>query len=297
MFVSVQNIVKKYGNQFALNKVSFSLKKGEVVGFLGPNGAGKSSMMKIITGFMEASSGDVFIDEVKMTTFSTAIKKQIGYLPEHNPLYVEMFVKEYLSFLAEIHSLDKSAVDKAIKAVGLTPEASKKIKHLSKGYRQRVGLAGAIMHNPSVLILDEPTTGLDPNQLVEIRDLIKSLAVDKVVLLSTHIMQEVEAMCDRVIIINKGEIVADESLVVLKEQQVQLLEVEFDRNISITEIQELKYLKKATNYTGLSWVLTFNTSIDMRATVFDFAHDKGYKILQLTAKDKSLESLFSALTT
>ncbi|MBL4745994.1 MAG: gliding motility-associated ABC transporter ATP-binding subunit GldA [Flavobacteriaceae bacterium] len=297
MFVKVQNIVKKYGNQFALKEVSFSLKKGEVVGFLGPNGAGKSSMMKIITGFMEATSGDVFIDDVKMTTVSVGLKKQIGYLPEHNPLYLDMYVKEYLSFLASIHSLDKKEVDTAIKAVGLGAEVSKKIKHLSKGYRQRVGLAGAIMHNPSVLILDEPTTGLDPNQLVSMRALIKSLAVDKVVLLSTHVMQEVEAMCDRVIIINKGEIVADESLFVLTEQQVQLLEVEFDRPVSMDEIHELKHLKDANNYSGLSWVLTFTTSIDMRASVFDFAHDKGYKILQLTSKDKSLESLFSALTT
>jgi len=297
MFVNVKNVVKKYGNQLALNNVSFSLKKGEVVGFLGPNGAGKSSMMKIITGFMEATSGDVFIADEKMTTIATDIKKQIGYLPEHNPLYLEMYVKEYLSFLAEIHDLNKAEVAKAIKVVGLKSEASKKIKQLSKGYRQRVGLAGAIMHNPSVLILDEPTTGLDPNQLVEIRELIKSLAADKVVLLSTHIMQEVETMCDRVIIINRGEIVADESLLVLTEQEVQLLEVEFDSPISIDEIHELKYLKEANNYSGLSWVLTFNTSVDMRAVVFDFAHDKGYKILQLTSKDKSLESLFSALTT
>jgi len=297
MFVIVKNVVKKYGEQLALNNVSFSLKKGEVVGFLGPNGAGKSSMMKIITGFMEATSGDVFINDVKVTSLSTDIKKQIGYLPEHNPLYLEMYVKEYLSFLADIHSLDKEEIDKAIKAVGLTPEASKKIKQLSKGFRQRVGLAGAIMHNPSVLILDEPTTGLDPNQLVEIRELIKSLAADKVVLLSTHIMQEVEAMCDRVIIVNKGEIVADESLHVLTEQQVQLLEVEFDKPITMEEIHRLKYLKEANNYSGLSWVLTFSTSVDMRAEVFDFAHDNGYKILQLTSKDKSLESLFSALTT
>lgn len=297
MFVNVKNVVKKYGNQFALNNVSFSLKKGEVVGFLGPNGAGKSTMMKIITGFMEATSGAVFIDDVKMTTISTELKKQIGYLPEHNPLYMEMYVKEYLSFLADVHSLDKKEVDNAIKAVGLSPEASKKIKYLSKGYRQRVGLAGAIMHHPSVLILDEPTTGLDPNQLVEIRAMIKSLAVDKVVLLSTHIMQEVEAICDRVIIINKGKIVADESLCVLTEQQVQLLEVEFDRAITIEEIHQLQHLKEANNFAGFSWVLTFSTSVDMRASVFDFAHDKGFKILQLTSKEKSLESLFSALTT
>ncbi|PCI31106.1 MAG: gliding motility-associated ABC transporter ATP-binding subunit GldA [Flavobacteriaceae bacterium] len=297
MFVNVKNIVKKYGNQFALNDVSFSLKKGEVVGFLGPNGAGKSSMMKIITGFMEATSGEVFIDEVKMTSTTTEIKKQIGYLPEHNPLYLEMYVREYLLFLANIHKLTKKDVEKAIEDVGLKPEAAKKIKQLSKGYRQRVGLAAAIMHNPSVLILDEPTTGLDPNQLVEIRSLIKQLSKDKVVLLSTHIMQEVEALCDRVIIINKGEVVADESLLVLTEQQVQLLEVEFDRPISMEEIHQLKYLKEANNFSEFSWVLTFDTSLDMRASVFDFAHDKGFKILQLTSKDKSLESLFSALTT
>ncbi|PCI31245.1 MAG: gliding motility-associated ABC transporter ATP-binding subunit GldA [Flavobacteriaceae bacterium] len=297
MFVNVKNIVKKYGNQFALNDVSFSLKKGEVVGFLGPNGAGKSSMMKIITGFMEATSGEVFIDEVKMTSTTTEIKKQIGYLAEHNPLYLEMYVREYLLFLANIHKLTKKDVEKAIEDVGLKPEAAKKIKQLSKGYRQRVGLAAAIMHNPSVLILDEPTTGLDPNQLVEIRSLIKQLSKDKVVLLSTHIMQEVEALCDRVIIINKGEVVADESLLVLTEQQVQLLEVEFDRPISMEEIHQLKYLKEANNFSEFSWVLTFDTSLDMRASVFDFAHDKGFKILQLTSKDKSLESLFSALTT
>ncbi len=297
MFVNVKNIVKKYGNQIALNQVSFSLKKGEVVGFLGPNGAGKSSMMKIITGFIEADSGEVLIDDVIMTSETTDVKKQIGYLPEHNPLYLEMYVREYLSFLANIHKLNKKEVGKAIDAVGLKSESSKKIKQLSKGYRQRVGLAAAIMHNPSVLILDEPTTGLDPNQLVEIRNLIKELAKDKVVLLSTHIMQEVEAMCDRVIIINKGAIVADESLSTLIEQQVQLLEVEFDRDISMEDIHELKHLKQVNNFSGFSWVLTFNTSMDMRASVFDFAHDKGFKILQLTSKDKSLESLFSALTT
>lgn len=212
MAIKVKEVSKFYGKQKALNKVSFSLKSGEIVGFLGPNGAGKSTMMKIITTYLKQDEGEVKVNEINTLTDNLKVKQRVGYLPEHNPLYLEMYVKEYLQFCANVHQLPKESVDKTINLVGLTPESSKKIKQLSKGYRQRVGLAAAIIHEPEVLILDEPTTGLDPNQLIEIRTLIKKIGATKTVMLSTHIMQEVEAICDRVIIINKGEIVADAPL-------------------------------------------------------------------------------------
>lgn len=212
MAIEVKEVSKLYGKQKALNKVSFTLNSGEIVGFLGPNGAGKSTMMKILTTYLKQDSGEVKVNDLDTLTESLKVKQQVGYLPEHNPLYLEMYVKEYLQFCANIHKLPKDTVLKTIELVGLTPESSKKIKELSKGYRQRVGLAAAIIHEPEVLILDEPTTGLDPNQLIEIRALIKKIGATKTVLLSTHIMQEVEAICDRVIIINKGEIVADATL-------------------------------------------------------------------------------------
>ncbi len=223
MSITVQNISKFYGNQKAVNTINFSIKKGEIVGFLGPNGAGKSTTMKIINGFLKATEGAVFVNEINVAENALEAQKQIGYLPEHNPLYLEMFVKEYLSFCAEIHNISKNTVQQIIEKVRLTPESHKKIKHLSKGYRQRVGLAAAMLHNPNVLILDEPTTGLDPNQLVEIRNLIKEFGVDKTVLFSTHILQEVEAICTRVIIIDKGAIVADKELSELKNKNLETL--------------------------------------------------------------------------
>ena len=217
MSVEVKNITKLYGEQKALNNVSFTIKKGEIVGFLGPNGAGKSTMMKIITGYINASEGEVLVSEFDIQTQKISAQKNIGYLPEHNPLYLEMYVREYLYFSAEVHHVSRAEVENCIEKVGLTPEANKKINQLSKGYRQRIGLAAALLHNPEVLILDEPTTGLDPNQLLEIRNLIKEVGKDKTVLFSTHIMQEVEAICDRVIVINKGQIIADKNLTELKE--------------------------------------------------------------------------------
>lgn len=212
MSIKVQNIFKTYKDQTAVNDVSFSIEKGEVVGFLGPNGAGKSTTMKIINGYVKPTSGEVFVNDVSVLENPLDTKKSIGYLPEHNPLYVDMYVREYLLFCARIHAVSKGEVEKIIEKVGLTIEAGKKIKQLSKGYRQRVGLAAAFLHNPDVLILDEPTTGLDPNQLDEIRSLIKEIGQNKTVLFSTHILQEVVAICTRVIIINRGCIVTDKQL-------------------------------------------------------------------------------------
>ena len=297
MSIEVKNITKLYGEQKALNNVSFKIDKGEIVGFLGPNGAGKSTMMKIITGYINATEGAVFVSDFNINSEKISAQKNIGYLPEHNPLYLEMYVREYLYFNAEIHNISKTEVENCIQKVGLIPEAHKKINQLSKGYRQRIGLAAALLHNPEVLILDEPTTGLDPNQLLEIRNLIKEVGKDKTVLFSTHIMQEVEAICDRVIVINKGQIIADKSLTELKEDQEQVIEVEFDFRIEKQFIESISNLKSANNIHDTLWELTFSTTIDMRSKVFDFAHDNGLKILQLNTKNKNLESLFRELTT
>jgi len=297
MSIEVKNITKFYGNQKALNNVSFKIGSGEIVGFLGPNGAGKSTMMKIITGYIHASEGKTQVCKFDIEKNKIEAQKRIGYLPEHNPLYLEMFVKEYLQFNASINKVPNVEVENIINKVGLTPEAHKKINQLSKGYRQRVGLAAALLHNPEVLVLDEPTTGLDPNQLIEIRNLIKEVGINKTVLFSTHIMQEVEAICDRVILINKGKIIADKSLKALKENQEQVIEVEFDFKIEKRFLETIPYLKSADNFHDTHWVLTFSTTQDMRSKVFDFAHENGLKILQLNTKNKNLESLFQELTT
>ncbi|MFD1292325.1 gliding motility-associated ABC transporter ATP-binding subunit GldA [Lutibacter holmesii] len=297
MSVEVKNITKLYGTQKAVDAVSFTIQKGEIVGFLGPNGAGKSTIMKIITGYLDSFEGEVFVSGNSIISNKIKAQQTIGYLPEHNPLYVEMYVKEYLYFHAGIHKISKAEVDLMIEKVGLTPEVHKKINQLSKGYRQRIGLAAALLHEPEVLILDEPNTGLDPNQLLEIRNLIKKVGVNKTVLFSTHIMQEVEAICDRVIIINKGKIIADKSLKELKENQDQVIEVEFDFKIEQQFIQKMPHIKLAKNIHDTLWELTFSTSNDMRAVVFDFAHENGLKILALNTKNKNLESLFRELTT
>ena len=296
MSIEVKNITKLYGEQKALNNVSFSIKKGEIVGFLGPNGAGKSTMMKIITGYINASEGEVFVNDFNVSTHKLELQKSIGYLPENNPLYLDMYVKEYLHFNASVHKIPKSAIDEVIIKVGLTPEAHKKINQLSKGYRQRVGLAAALLHNPEVLILDEPTTGMDPNQLAEIRSLIKEVGKDKTVLFSTHILQEVEAVCDRVILIHNGQIIADKNLKELTGNQEQIIEVEFDYKIEKQLIENIPHLKSANNVHDTIWELTFDTLKDMRPAVFDFAHDNGLKTLNLTAKNKNLEKLFRELT-
>ena len=296
MSIVVENITKTYGNQKALDAVSFCIDSGEIVGFLGPNGAGKSTMMKIITTYISQSDGIVSVNGYNVLTEPMLVKQSVGYLPEHNPLYLEMYVKEYIQFNASVHGVDKKRINEVIAQVGLTPEVHKKISQLSKGYRQRVGLAVALLHNPEVLILDEPTTGLDPNQLVEIRGLIKEIGKTKTVLFSTHIMQEVEAVCDRVIIINKGKIVTDKKVKDLKSNKEQVVEVEFDLKVEAKLLEKIPKLTEAINLHDNSWQLTFSTSQDMRPAIFDFAHDNGLKLLQSQLKNQDLESLFRILT-
>jgi len=296
MSIKVSSVSKFYKSQKALDSVSFSADKGQVIGFLGPNGAGKSTMMKILTGFLKPTAGAVFIDEINVLENPLDAQKIIGYLPEHNPLYEEMFVREYLQFQASIFKVDKSQVDDCIVQVGLTSEAHKKIHQLSKGYQQRVGIAAAILHNPKVLILDEPTTGLDPNQLIEIRALIKKLGKDKTVLFSTHIMQEVEAICDRVIIIKKGQIIRDSTLVELQDKQEQNINVIFDSSLTSAKINQLENLISFKDLKDNTWHLRFTNNEDMRPKLFDFAQENKVKILELTTSNKNLETLFREFT-
>lgn len=279
-----------------MNDVSFSIEKGEIVGFLGPNGAGKSTMMKILTTYHTADEGQAVVNMFDVLEEKKNVQKSIGYLPEHNPLYLDMYVKEYLGFNADVYQINKDRINLVIEQTGLSPEANKKIGQLSKGYRQRVGLAAALLHDPEVLILDEPTTGLDPNQLLEIRKLIKEIGKKKTILLSTHIMKEVEAVCDRVLIINKGRLVADKKLSELREEEDQVLIVEFDFRVEEAFLKKLPQVTQVQNTGGFVYEITFNTTKDMRPAVFDFAHDNKLKTLQLSRKNKNLESLFSELT-
>ena len=296
MSIKVKNITKVYGKQKALNNVSFEIEKPEIVGFLGPNGAGKSTMMKILTTFINPTEGEIHVNGHDISSNAKAVQQSVGYLPEHNPLYLEQYVREYLAFNANVYNVDNNRIEEVIALTGLAPEAHKKISQLSKGFRQRVGLANALLHNPDVLILDEPTTGLDPNQLVAIRDLIKSIGKEKTVFLSTHIMQEVEAMCDRVIIINKGEIVANKKLAELRDGQEQIVIVEFDYRVEDAFLLKLPNVKSVKNTHDFIYEITFSTKDDMRSYVFDFAHDNELKILQLNQKNASLESMFRELT-
>ena len=296
MSIEVLSVTKSYGNQLALNEISFSANKGEIIGFLGPNGAGKSTMMKIITGFISPTKGTVLVSGINVLKSPEEAKAKIGYLPEQNPLYQEMYVKEYLQFQASIFKVSKETIGTVIETVGLSPEVHKKISQLSKGYQQRVGIAAAIIHNPDVLILDEPTTGLDPNQIQEIRNLLKKLGKEKTILFSTHIMQEVEAVCDRVIIIKKGELLVDTSIEELKDSNEQIIEVTFDYKIEEQFIQRLPNIISYKNNFDNTWYMTFNSSEDMRGVIFDFAHENGLKILELNSKNQSLETLFTKLT-
>lgn len=297
MSIEVNNISKSYGNQKALDNISFSIKKGEIVGFLGPNGAGKSTLMKIITTFIQADSGTTIVNGFDVNSNPKAVQLSIGYLPEHNPLYLDLYVREYLAFNAAVYKVAKSRIEEVIQLTGLSAESHKKIGQLSKGFRQRVGLANALLHNPDVLILDEPTTGLDPNQLIEIRNLIKNAGANKTIFLSTHIMQEVEAICDRVIIINNGKIVADKKLDnLISQEKEQIIEVEFDYKIEEEAIARMPNLKSFKNIHDFSWELTFVSDTDMRSTVFDFASNNGLKTLQLNQKNKNLEAVFREIT-
>lgn len=302
MSISVNGISKFYGDQKALDNISFAIPKGEIVGFLGPNGAGKSTLMKILTGYLSPSEGVAVVNGFQLPEELQKVQQSIGYLPEHNPLYTEMYLREYLSFNASIFKIGKDRIEEVIRLTGLTPEANKKISQLSKGYRQRVGLAAALLHDPAVLILDEPTTGLDPNQLTEIRNLILNIAKDspgkagKTIFLSTHIMQEVEAICDRVIIIDHGKIVADKRMQELRDDTHQIIHVEFDYRIEEVALKSLSHLINVKNIGGFHYELAFEATEDMRPAVFDFAHDNGLKTLQLNRKTKNLESLFAELT-
>ncbi len=296
MSIHVENISKSFGSQLALNEISFSIDKGEIVGFLGPNGAGKTTMMRILTTYSNADSGLAMVNGYNVLSESKQVRSSIGYLPEHNPLYLEMFVREYLSFHASLYRIPAERVDQVVNETGLSPEAHKKIVQLSKGYRQRVGLAAALLHDPEVLILDEPTTGLDPNQLIEIRKLIRTIGKEKTVLLSTHILKEVEAMCDRVLIISKGELVANSTLAELRAKDDQIIEVEFDYRVEEVLLNRLPHVKTVRNISGFVYEIIFATTQDMRPVVFDFAHDNELKTLQLSRKNKNLETLFYEVT-
>lgn len=302
MSIIVKNISKFYGKQKALDNVSFEIKSGEIVGFLGPNGAGKSTMMKIITGFIPANEGEVFVKDFSASEKSLEIKKVVGYLSEHNPLYLDMYVKEYLSFVASLH-LSKKEIKQRVKDIiqmtGLTVEQNKKIGALSKGFRQRTGLAQALIHNPDVLILDEPTTGLDPNQIVEIRKLIGQIGKEKTIMLSTHIMQEVEAICNRVIIIDKGKIVADEtpdSIKEIKGDNSTTIIVEFDRKIEVELLKKIEGALKIEHYKENIWLIQSEPDNDIRSNIFNFAVENKLAVLSMQKQEKSLEEVFKMLT-
>jgi len=298
MSIEVKNLFKYYGEQAAVKDLSFTVNSGEIVGFLGPNGAGKSTTMKVITGYISASEGEVSVCGNPVTLDSLDTRQMIGYLPENNPLYLDMYVKEYLTFVAKIYKMEnvQDRVSDMIKKVGLEVEQNKMIGALSKGYRQRVGLAQAIIHDPKVLILDEPTSGLDPNQLVEIRELIKSIGKEKTVMLSTHIMQEVEAICDRVVIINKGEIVADDKADLIGLNiNLQTVYVEFDNDVSKSQLKKILGVQKIESV-GIGWLLETTDKIDLRKTIAQFAQENNLLTLTLKKEEQSLEQVFKNLT-
>jgi len=298
MSIEVKEVSKIYGSQKALDTVSFSIQKGEIVGFLGPNGAGKSTMMKIITCFLPQSSGSVKVCGFDVSEDPMEVKKRVGYLPEHNPLYLDMYVKEYLGFIAGLHKIEgkKERVAEIIEQVGLQVEQHKLIGALSKGYRQRVGLAQALIHDPEVLILDEPTTGLDPNQIEEIRNLIKKVGKSKTVMMSTHIMQEVEAVCDRVIIVNKGNLVADDSSGEISKSKNNefVLKVEVGSAVTEQQLTAIQGVVKAHNVSGNNWVL--GASEDIRDAVFKFSVKQDLSVLEIQKVEQSLEDVFKSLT-
>lgn len=301
MSIEVKNVTKLYGEQKALNNVSFNIKSGEIVGFLGPNGAGKSTMMKIITGYIPASSGEVYVNSVKVSDEDVSIRQKVGYLPESNPLYPEMYIKEYLLFVAGMYGIKgneaKSRVAEMIDKTGLNVEMHKKIGQLSKGYKQRVGLAQALIHKPEVLILDEPTSGLDPNQIVEIRNLISEIGKERTVMLSTHIMQEVEAICDKIIIIKEGRIVADDEKENIKKTQGKIaVVVEFSKKVAESDLLEIEGVQEIRNVNLNHWILTSASDVDIRTNIFNFAVKKQMAVLSLQRKEKNLEELFRELT-
>jgi len=301
MTVEIRNITKLFGRQKALDDVSFQIKKGELVGFLGPNGAGKSTLMKIITGYLPYDSGEVFLNDQKISSHNNLeIRKSIGYLPEQNPLYTDLYIKEFLEITAGFYKIQNKqrCILEMIELTGLGDEQHKKIRALSKGYRQRVGLAQALIHDPSILILDEPTTGLDPNQLEEIRELIRQVGKEKTVILSSHIMQEVEAVCNRIVIIKKGQIVADGGINQVKGESIkrnQIIVTEFDKTVSESQLLSINGVKRI-NRNGIFWEIESGIDQDIRPAIFQFAIHNNLTLLTLQEKQKNLENIFQELT-
>ena len=300
MSIEVKNLLKVYGEQKAVNNISFKVGKGEIVGFLGPNGAGKSTTMKIITGYLEKTGGEAFVCGLNVAGQPLETKKKIGYLPELNALYYDMYVREYLGFIAELHKIknQKSKVESVIELTGLTVESKKKIGQLSKGYKQRVGLAAALIHDPEVLILDEPTSGLDPNQIVEIREVIKKQGTDKTVLFSSHILQEVEAICDRVIIINKGELVADDKLSNLRQHSSSsnTVKVSFKESIAKSWLEQLPAARSVNKIDANNWQLATDNPDQLRKQIFELSLQHNLNIVSLQSDSQSLEDVFRSLT-
>lgn len=300
MSIAVQSLKKVYGQQTAVNNISFSVNQGEIVGFLGPNGAGKSTTMKILTGYLQPDGGTALIAGMDVTKDPLATKSRIGYLPESNPLYYDMYVREYLQFMAEVHGISdkKGRIDTVINQVGLTPESHKKIGQLSKGYKQRVGLAAALIHDPEVLILDEPTTGLDPNQIIEIREVIRSLGAHKTILFSTHILQEVEAVCSRVIIINKGNIIADNNLKDLQSSHSKpVIRVQFKEALEAQWLERaVTSLKELQKINAFEWQLEATDPVEAKKQLLALSVEQNLNIVSLQSSDQSLEDVFRSLT-
>ncbi|MBP9102542.1 MAG: gliding motility-associated ABC transporter ATP-binding subunit GldA [Chitinophagaceae bacterium] len=300
MSIEIKNLLKTYGEQKAVNNISFKIEKGEIVGFLGPNGAGKSTTMKILTGYLKQNSGEAIVCGINVAEDPLATKKKIGYLPELNALYYDMYVKEYLAFISEVHKIEdvKKKINSVIELTGLTVESKKKIGQLSKGYKQRVGLAAALIHDPEVLILDEPTSGLDPNQIIEIRDVIKKQGQNKTVLFSSHILQEVEAICDRVIIINKGELVADDKLSNLqKESNTQhSVKVEFKEAVDTAWLTNLNNVIAVKNTQSSIFNIQCTNAESIKKQILQLALDKNLNIVSLQSENQSLENIFKTLT-
>ncbi len=301
MPVKVRNVIKQFGSQRALDDVSFDVDNGEVLGFLGPNGAGKTTMMRIITGIIPADSGEVLVNNVDVMEDALGVRRRIGYLPENNPLYTDMYVREYLNFTAKLYNIDnvKKKVEELIEITGLGSEQHKKIDALSKGYRQRVGIAQALVNDPDVLILDEPTGGLDPNQIVEIRSLISTAGKEKTVMLSTHIMQEVEAICDRIVIIKSGKIVANdtrENIAKMSKIRMQTVSVEFDREVGKEKLLQITGADNAQKVKDNHWIIESASEDDIRSVIFNFAVKNDLTVLSMQKKEKNLENIFRELT-
>ena len=299
MSIEVKNLLKEYGEQKAVNNISFKVEKGEIVGFLGPNGAGKSTTMKIITGYLQQTSGEAFVSGINVNDDPLQTKKKVGYLPESNSLYYDMFVKEYLGFVAEVHRISnkQEAIGKAIETVGLKVEAKKKIGQLSKGYKQRVGLAAALIHDPEVLILDEPTSGLDPNQIIEIREVIKQQGKNKTVLFSSHILQEVEAMCDRVIIINKGQLVADDKLANLRNNSAGTTKVVLElKEVIDEEVMTSVFGKSVTHVNPTTWRFETHDPEKLKKEILQLTLQNNLNVVSLQSETTNLEDVFRNLT-